>query len=87
VGYVFELRSPCCTLNGLTHRTRTGQSRGDLAEAYCEEAKRLVRTRMLGDVGGVRRNPAPIPIIVTQVSWSEVTRFTLWRISYSRWRD
>ncbi len=40
-GHVLELRSSRCTLNGLPHRTRTGQSRGDLAEAYCEEAKRL----------------------------------------------
>ena len=32
-------------------------------ERVCSQAvNRLVRTRMLGGVGGVRREPAPIPI-------------------------
>jgi hypothetical protein len=33
-----------------------------LALACILETKRLVRTRMLGVVGGVRSNAAPIPI-------------------------
>ena len=33
---------------------------------------RLVRTRMLGGVGGVRREPAPIPIRIVMWALAEV---------------
>ncbi len=41
---------------------RLGQSIRHLEQACSEEMKRLVRTRMLGVVGGVPGNRAPIPI-------------------------
>ena len=33
-----------------------------MEQACFKEMNRLVRTRMLGGVGGARRKPAPIPI-------------------------
>jgi len=45
-------------------RRRTGESIRYLEQAHCTETNRLVRTRMLGGVGGVPSNPAPIPIMV-----------------------
>ena len=49
---------------GLSHGSRTGESLRPLEHACSLEANRLVRTRMLGGVGGVRSNAAPIPILV-----------------------
>ena len=38
------------------------QSVRKMEQACFKEMNRLVRTRMLGGVGGARRKPAPIPI-------------------------
>ena len=35
-----------------------------MEQACFKEMNRLVRTRMLGGVGGARRKPAPIPIVL-----------------------
>src|SRR4030067_2220388 len=48
---------------GIPTETRTGESRRPLAQVCSQAANRLVRTRMLGGVGGVRSNAAPIPIV------------------------
>ena len=49
-----------CPTNGC--RTRIVQSVRKVERACSKTTNRLVRIRMLGGVGGVRRNPAPIPI-------------------------
>ena len=48
------------TLDGTLGRTGIAQSIRDLDEAYCKEPNRLVRTRMLGGVGGVPGQPGPL---------------------------
>ena len=40
------------------------QSVRKMEQACFKEMNRLVRTRMLGGVGGARRKPAPIPIVL-----------------------
>ena len=40
------------------------QSVRKMEQACFKEMNRLMRTRMLGGVGGVRRKPAPIPIVL-----------------------
>ena len=49
-------------VDGLPRGIRTAESIRNLEQVCCEETKRLVRTRMLGVVGGVRSKAAPIPI-------------------------
>ncbi len=46
----------------LPARTRTGNPRRTLDQVCSQVANRLVRTRLLGGVGGVPGNRAPIPI-------------------------
>ena len=46
----------------VARRSRFIQSVRKMEQACFKEMNRLVRTRMLGGVGGARRKPAPIPI-------------------------
>ena len=43
-----------------------GESLRDLEQARCQKTNRLVRTRMLGDVGEAPGNRAAIPTLVTR---------------------
>src|SRR3989304_8728208 len=63
VGDVIEPSSARGIVGGISPGVWTGESIRDLEQAYCQEANRLVRTRLLGGVGGVRSNAAPIPIL------------------------
>jgi hypothetical protein len=63
------LSSASSTVNSTLGRTRSAKSISDLDEAYCEESNRLVRTRLLGGVGGVPERSGTL-------SRSMVVRFT-----------
>ena len=54
---------------------RTGEFVRNLEQACSQQSNRLMRTRMLGGVGGVRRNPAPIPI--TSFVWAPKSFFRI----------
>ena len=70
----------------MPRQPRTGQSINPLEPACSEISKRLVRTRMLGVVGGVRRNTAPIPIaLLCGVVWLRVAlRFGVPKLATDR---
>ena len=57
-----ELRSPTGDVQLMVSRTEIVQSVRKVERACSQTTNRLVRIRMLGGVGGVRRNPTPIPI-------------------------
>ena len=70
LGALFQSSGASSTLDGTLGRTGIAQSVRDLDEAYCKEPNRLVRTRMLGGVGGPRSNPGPYPdALFVQISW------------------
>ena len=48
------------SIEGTPGRTRLAQSVSNLDEAYCEQSNRLVRTRLLGGVGGVPEQSGPL---------------------------
>lgn len=56
--------SRCQRVQRLFSLGRIGEFVRHLEQACSQQSNRLMRTRMLGGVGGVRRNPAPIPIIL-----------------------
>jgi hypothetical protein len=60
LGALLQSGSASSTLDGTLGRTRSAQSVSDLDEVYCEESNRLVRTRLLGGVGGAPGQPGPL---------------------------
>ena len=60
VGDVFQSGSASSTLDCTLGSTRLAQSVRHLGDAYCPEANRLVRTRMLGGVGGAPEQSGPL---------------------------
>ena len=57
-----DIRGATCVVERLARSPRTVQSRREMERACSKETNRLVRIRMLGGVGGVRSNAAPIPM-------------------------
>lgn len=60
--YVALRECPTHSHQCLPSDDRLGKSIGSLEQACSKEMNRRMRPRMYGGVGGVRSNPAPIPI-------------------------
>jgi hypothetical protein len=57
-----DVGSPTRAVDRISHNCGPGLPRRAVAEVCTVETNRLVRTRMLGGVGGSRSNPGPIPM-------------------------
>ena len=60
LGALLQSSGASSTVDGTLGRTGIAQSVRDLDEAYCKEPNRLVRTRMLGGVGGAPEQSGPL---------------------------